>query len=728
MSKPLLTLWCDSATNRLVSGWQSAVPATEPALTRGDSLGVEVHWVSTITSSTAAMVEVPFPPSCTVTLAIGAIDSVPSDGVFTLTYGANTTADLAHDISATDLQTALNGLASITADGGVTVSKFGISYKVVWNDPGVRSTALTIGATNLFPSSYGESTVSKVGDSVTNHTVLLTLRRTPVAACTSFTTVPDPTISVDSIFPGAWRVSFDHPPRTGTFTLTLTLVLSGGGTQTITTLPIPATAAASEIYSFLSNATNTTQAFTVSDSGQASWDIAAGADITSDFWVGTANVSGISATSAAVGFSSVYGVLNLNTAEMEEFMSGLSSASATLAVNVDSAGTRQTILQAPVTISNELISNATFTLVDMGTVMPVDSVVRYDTSQSLDAAQKLTARTNIGAASDSDVSSLSGTVSTHTSQIASLVSAGSTYAPINNPTFTGLVSVSSSGIHFSDGTTQTTAATGGGGGSYLPLSGGTMTGNIVFDGTSGQYIGKGTFDTSRGGNYGLSMVCSVGYEFNWQAGWLITTEQSSSTPRPLYLDSEAGTTLKAWDSVTDTGTEVSHTGITFSDGSEQETAAPKYFKAVVTNTVLGSATVTMTHTDIATAMTSDPFSLASAVSPNTRARISVKARCSDPAGISSPTITFDQFDSTIANLPSYILLGGVPYQTNTQSGVAGQYVWTASGADPVFEWICEATLENFTSITTLVPSFYLTTASAPTADWHIIITFETYPL
>ena len=110
------------------------------------------------------------------------------------------------------------------------------------------------------------------------------------------------------------------------------------------------------------------------------------------------------------------------------------------------------------------------------------------------------------------------------------------------------------------------------GGDFLPLAGGTMTGNIVFDGTSGQFIGKGTFDTARSGNYGISIVCSVGYEFNWQAGWLITTEQSSATPRPLYLDSLAGTTLRAWDSSTSTGTEVTHLGITFADTTVQTTA------------------------------------------------------------------------------------------------------------------------------------------------------------
>ena len=123
-----------------------------------------------------------------------------------------------------------------------------------------------------------------------------------------------------------------------------------------------------------------------------------------------------------------------------------------------------------------------------------------------------------------------------------------------------------------DGAALVWAPGGGGGGSYLPLAGGTMTGAIVFDGTSGQYISKGNFDTSRGGNYGISLVCSIGYEFNWQAGWLITTEQSSTTPRPLYLDSAAGTTLRVWDSATSTGTEVTHTGVTFGDATTQTTA------------------------------------------------------------------------------------------------------------------------------------------------------------
>jgi hypothetical protein len=128
----------------------------------------------------------------------------------------------------------------------------------------------------------------------------------------------------------------------------------------------------------------------------------------------------------------------------------------------------------------------------------------------------------------------------------------------------------------------------GGGGDFLPLAGGTMTGNIVFDETGGQFIGKGLVDTERGGLYGISLVCSVGYQVNWQAGWILATEQDGSTPRPLYLDSAAGTTLRVWDAAEDEGLEVAHDGITFSDDTEQTTA---WTGGVAAEDVTGLATV-----------------------------------------------------------------------------------------------------------------------------------------
>ena len=121
------------------------------------------------------------------------------------------------------------------------------------------------------------------------------------------------------------------------------------------------------------------------------------------------------------------------------------------------------------------------------------------------------------------------------------------------------------GLTFPDSTTQTTAG--------LPLAGGTMTGGIVFDAVGGQSIDKGTFDSSRYGYNGISLKCAVGFELNWQAGWL-TANQFLGTPAivPIVIDSGAGSTLQVWEGATSTGVEISHTGITFPDLTTQTTA------------------------------------------------------------------------------------------------------------------------------------------------------------
>jgi len=198
--------------------------------------------------------------------------------------------------------------------------------------------------------------------------------------------------------------------------------------------------------------------------------------------------------------------------------------------------------------------------------------------------------------------SIGGTLSNQTDLYNALAAkldsttAASTYYLQTNPDGF-LTDAPSDGSQYARQDGSWSVVTGGGGGSYLPLAGGTMTGPIVFDGTSGQYISKGNFDTSRGGNYGISLVCSIGYEFNWQAGWLTTTNQGTTTPRPLYLDSLAGTTLRAWDSAADNGVEVAHTGINVTNATPYYVnVAPDLVKVFEATNELG---VSIAHDSIA---------------------------------------------------------------------------------------------------------------------------------
>lgn len=116
----------------------------------------------------------------------------------------------------------------------------------------------------------------------------------------------------------------------------------------------------------------------------------------------------------------------------------------------------------------------------------------------------------------------------------------------------GSMQMRADGLTFPDATTQATAG--------LPLTGGTMSGAIVFDAVGLQNINKGTFDNSTGGYNGISLTCAVGYELNWQGGHL--ANWYSGAFQPITVDSALN--------ITDAG------GITFPDATQQTTAFPGF--------------------------------------------------------------------------------------------------------------------------------------------------------
>jgi len=424
MPNPSLTLWIDSSSSRLLSGWQSVSSATIPVLKQGDTIGVEVHWVSTFQGG--AMSEVEFPPSAEMTLAIGSIDTAPTAGTFQLSYGANQTTSLGFSATALEVQNALNALASITADGGVVVTKVSTSYRVTFNVAKVPTHTLTVGSNELFPSSSIGVNNARTGTVSVKQVYQIHIKQAPVANITSFINQSPSagTVSVihQQAFSGdssVWRVSISPEPRDGTFLLTFSI-----GSGNFMTFPISINASAAEVASALATVANFAPWGCIK-TGRFSWDIS----------TSLATVSGMDINDGGIiSFNSKYGVLSLNTAEVEDLLAGRTSVTSSMELEIFADNTRQTLFQSNVNILNDLIDNDSYTTVQWGELMPADSVVRFDTSQSLNVSQKLQARTNIGAVGTSDISGLSTTDSLLEARIAQLEINGFTQDQIDGIT------------------------------------------------------------------------------------------------------------------------------------------------------------------------------------------------------------------------------------------------------------------------------------------------------
>lgn len=383
-------------SGKLLSGWQSISYAQNPTLKQGDTIGVELHIIKNFLGGSFAEYE--FSPSTAVTLAIGKIDEAPLSGTFKLNYGTDATSALNYNATASDVQTALNALASITAEGGVTVTKTSNSFRVVWNTANATTNTLSYSFNELYPtSSIGVNKV-KTGSSILGQKQIyqIHIKQAPVANITSFVNQDEPVVTVSQIhapsFSGdtkVWRISISPQPKAGSF-----LIGFSDGTDEYTTDAIDINASSDTVRSILTSAFNAS--WSVVKSGTNQWDIATSR--TSIFNVAVSN-AGI------IAFNSKYGVLSLNTAEVEDLLAGESEVDAVMEVQLETNGTKTTIIQQNVTILNDLIDDASYTITQWGDLIPADAVVRYDTAQSLTPSEQTQARANIGV-SNIDTTSL----------------------------------------------------------------------------------------------------------------------------------------------------------------------------------------------------------------------------------------------------------------------------------------------------------------------------------
>jgi hypothetical protein len=339
------------------------------------------------------MEEVAWPVSANITMAIGRLDKEPSSGTFTITYDGDTTTALNYNATATQVQTALNTLDSIASDGGVTVTKTTTSYRVLWNTVGVPSGTLTVGNNDLTPTSSIGIAVAREGSGSVRHLVQLHIKQSPVSVCTSWANQDSANIAITQVHSPAysgdyriWRMVIDPSPKSGSFRISKTI-----NSVTTWTAPISYTPTGEQISVALSDEPNDIFV-SCSQVGPSEFEILQAQNSGESL----INITALAVDdSGLLSYEAKYGVLNLNTLDLELMMNGAASTTAYIEIEVEVDGTRQTIVQKTVTVMNDLIDTDSYTLTTWGEVVPADSVVRYDTSQALTTNQKLQARTNI---------------------------------------------------------------------------------------------------------------------------------------------------------------------------------------------------------------------------------------------------------------------------------------------------------------------------------------------
>lgn len=449
---------------------------SKPTFTLGDTAGVEIYLVENTQVSNYPRQEIPFPATPGIKVAIGSIDEAPRAGTWTITFGGNTTSALAYNATATQVETALNVLASITSAGGVTVSKIGDNYNIVFNVVGARA-LVTTDSSALIPLSTATVAALQEGSANQAAITLLHLQRTVAGLATSFTQTEASAIQMDTL--GAWdgskattRVSISPDPKGGSFTLSFDALVG----DDVSTSSIQVGASAQDVQNAL-NIKALTDKVTVTQVGAYAYDITVATQPGGSGL--TANYAGL------LSYNGYYGELSLNTVEAISLLDGAESVETTLEVEITSDSKTLTLLQVECTLKNAVI--------DVGAIQPLvldtylsenaaDGIYLQQTNNLSDLVSNTTARTNLGVYSTGQVdtalalkANLSGADFTGEITAPTIGNVLNTDLVIDSYNDTGagthyfhkftpgdgklVLATNGGGLTFPDGTTQTTAAT-----------------------------------------------------------------------------------------------------------------------------------------------------------------------------------------------------------------------------------------------------------------------------
>ena len=483
-----IKLFIDPRAGSAFGNFSGTSSLTNPVFTLGDTATVELYLVESTGLSSYPRQEVGFPTSPGIRVAIGDIDQSPVAGTWSLSYGGNTTTALAFNATPAVVQTALNQLASITAAGGVTVSKIGDNYNILFNSVGAR-TELTTDGSALIPLSAATVATLQAGSSTKPAIFLCHLQRTVAGLATSFSPTDASTISVESLT--AWdntkatyRVSISPDPKGGSFSLSFDALT---GTD-VSTAAISVGASALDVQNALSFGALAEGKVSVTQVGAYAYDITVGVQ---------PGTNGLTADGAGLlSFAGYKGELSLNTVEAVSLLDGADFVTTNLEVEITSDSKRLTVLQLPCTLKNAVIDEGALQPLVLDTYLSqtVADGRYFKLSQNLADGTASTMRANLGVYSTGEVDTalalkaddgdllgkadLSGAAFTGDLTIAGRAAIGGGLA-LNTAhklaIYNGNIVFSAGyGLAFGDGTVQTTAFTGSSATSW-----GTVTGTLA---------------------------------------------------------------------------------------------------------------------------------------------------------------------------------------------------------------------------------------------------------
>jgi hypothetical protein len=167
----------------------------------------------------------------TVRMAVGTPGAVATGGSCVLTIGASTSPAIPHNVTAAELQTALNLLSSVIVSGGLTIAGGAGNFEITWTATGTMSDVVG-DAASLTPASIVKVETTASGAGGTNKRQLISFAQKTLSDCSASTPIAYGWTVQTSLFTLQARAAIPAGAASGTFHVSISIIDPDGRPET----------------------------------------------------------------------------------------------------------------------------------------------------------------------------------------------------------------------------------------------------------------------------------------------------------------------------------------------------------------------------------------------------------------------------------------------------------------------------------------------------------------